>query len=377
MPVPGRLDEITPDWLTGALRESGQLPRGSVGAVTVSAIGADRGFTGVVARVRPSYQDLDPGRPVPPESLVAKLPTAEPYTRSAYRSRNQADAAAADRYYRRCAREVACYRELGPVLGDGAPRLYHAELDERDRRVVLLLEDYGAAGGRPGDALAGGTTAQAAAILDAVVPVHAAGWGRAPAQWVPSLAVDPPAGQRWYAERAERFLARHRHRVPAPVAGLVERLRGGYAEVLAELARAPATVVHGDLHLDNVIFDPPGRPVAVLDWQGIGYGPAVVDLADVLFGSLPADHRRPAEPALLARYAAALASGEVTGYSPAALRRDLRLALQRMLALRVAWLATVDPDTLAVGRERALVEAAFGDGRLVAALRDHQLVPAG
>ncbi|MPZ28610.1 MAG: phosphotransferase [Micromonosporaceae bacterium] len=369
-PLPHRLSEITPAWLTAALRHGGRLPDGAVSRVALELIGADRGFTGVVARVRPTYRDLPPGSGPPPESVIAKLPTAEPDTPSAYRRRSQQDAAAAARHYQRCAREVSFYRELAPALGAGAPRLYHAGVDPQRQQVVLLLEDL--AGGKPGDALTGGTADQVGAVLAAVAPVHAAGWEREPAGWVPRLAVDPLSGQRWYAERADRFLAGHADRVPAPVAELVDRLRGDYADVLVELARAPATIVHGDLHLDNVIFDPPGRPVAVLDWQGIGYGPVALDVADTVYGSLPVADRRAAEQTLLERHAAALTEAGVPDYPVELLRRDCRLVLLRMLAFRVAWLASVDPDTLA-GRERALVEAALGDGRLVGALQDHGL----
>ena len=370
LPVPATPDQLTPDWLTSALRGSGHLPHGTVRSVSATTIGSGHGFTGVVTRLRPAYYGLAAGPP-PPATMVAKLPTAEPPVPSGHRTRQRADPAAADRFYQRCAREVRFYRELAGAVGTGAPRCYHAAADPDRHRVVLLLEDL--TGGRVGDALAGSTPEQAGATLDTVAGLHARWWRQPPPGWVPRLITDPAAGQIWFADRAARFLAQHADRVPPPVRDLVDTLRGSFGEVLAELARAPATVLHADLHPDNAVFDPPGRPVAILDWQTVSYGPAVVDVAEALFASLPVPDRRAHQDRLLERYVATLAGHGVAGYPVDRLRRDLRLVLPRLLAGRVAWLAGTDPESLS-GRERALVEAAFGDGRLVAALQDHHLI---
>jgi aminoglycoside/choline kinase family phosphotransferase len=365
-PVPEGPDDVTPAWLTAVLREAGHLPRGAVTAVSVETIGADRGFTGVVARLRPRYEGV--ADPPPPASLVAKLPTAQRDTPSAYRR-----AAPARAYYERCAREVSFYRDLAGDIA-AVPQLYHGAADPEQRRVVLLLADL--AGGQAGDALAGCTPAQAGAILDAVAPLHARMWQRDPPAWVPALVTDPAAAQQRYATRVDPFLERYGHQVPPPVRELVEWLAGGYAAVLTELMAAPATVVHTDLHLDNVVFGTADQPVALLDWQSACRGPAVVDLVEVVFGSLPVADRRAAESELLARYAARLAESGVADYPVARLRQDCRAALLRHLAGRVGWLATADPDGLS-GRERALVAAVLGDGRLVAALLDHVEDPRG
>jgi aminoglycoside/choline kinase family phosphotransferase len=363
--VPGALDEVTADWLTDALRRAGELPRGAVEAMTVEMIGDDRGFTGVIARIRPTYRDAD--QP-PPESMVVKLPTADRVAGSSYRANHARDQAAARRHYDRCAREVGYYRDLA-THGGAAPRCYYAAADPEHRRVVLLLADL--AGGRPGDALAGCSAAEAAAIIDAIAPLHARMWRR-PAGWLPRLITDPEASQRRYRANLDLFLKRYGHQLPPPVRKMLRRLRTGYAAVLASLAQAPTTAVHGDLHLDNVIFDQ-GQPAAILDWQSLSRGPAALDLAEIVFGSLPAAERRASEADLFTRYTARLRDHGIDDYTPELLHRDCRLALRCQVAGRVGWLANADPDALS-GRETALVRAAFGDGRLVAALVDHRLV---
>lgn len=373
--VPATLSDITPRWLAGALRAGGHLPRGSVSAVAVDQIGADRGFTGVVARARPTYDGVDtsPSSPGarPPDSLVVKLPTAEQRTPSAYRRAHRGDPEAARRHYERCAREVACYRELAGC-GAAMPVCYHAVADPELMRVVLLLEDLD---GQPGDKLAGCTPGQTHATLRAVAPLHATWWRREAPAWLPPLVTDPQDGHQRYAARLDPFLRRYGHQLTAPVRELLHRLRDTYAAVLAELSAAPATVIHAETHLDNVMFFDKGGatgPAVLLDWQSARRGPAAFDVAEVVFGSLTPSDRRRTEDDLFDRHAVLLAHYGVKEYPAQQLRHHCRLALMCHVAGMVGWLAVADPDQASF-RERALFSAAFGDGRLIAALQDHWL----
>jgi aminoglycoside/choline kinase family phosphotransferase len=367
--VPGGPGDITPEWLTGVLREGGHLPEGVVSAVALEPIAADRGFTGVVSRIRPTYD----GAAGAPASLVAKLPTARRESPSAYRLAQGISAEAARRHFERCATEVAFYREVAPDGGCAVPRVYHAVTDPERLSIVLLLEDLSA--GTDGDGLAGCTPAQAKALLEAVAPLHARMWQRPAPGWAAPFVTDPLANQQSYASRVEPFLARHGPALSPEVRGLLRRLQSNYAAVLAELNRTPHTLMHGDLHLDNVVFfDDPDtdRPAVVLDWQGVRRGPAAVDVASMLFEALNADDRREAEEWLLRHYLALLSVNGVANYSLGQLRKDCRLALLCQVVGKVGWLADTDPDELS-SREQDLLAAAFGDGRLVTALRDYGL----
>ena len=57
------------------------------------------------------------------------------------------------------------------------------------------------------------------------------------------------------------------------------------------------------------------KRVVVIDWQGIGRGPGVYDLAYLLSGSMDLELRRDEESGLVQHYYQALAESGVTGYT--------------------------------------------------------------
>jgi aminoglycoside phosphotransferase (APT) family kinase protein len=292
---------------------------------------------------------------------------------SGHRAVQQRDPVLAGRYYERCAREVRFYREVGRAGRAPVPHLFHAAEDGTTRRVVLVLEDLSA--GRPGDVLQGCSVDEAAAVVDVLAPFHARWWGeRAPADAFPRWGTDADERQERYEERAGVFLERYAETLSPDVRSIVERLRSRLGSLVAALANRPQTLVHADLHLDNLIFGRSGpRPsVAVLDWQTAVIGPPAVDVAFFLCDSLSITDRRRAEGSLCDHYVERLEANGVASYSVDDLQRDSRAALLLLLAGTIGWLASVDRADL-VGRERALQDAAIGDGRLLAALRDHDV----
>jgi hypothetical protein len=346
-----------------------------VATVEWESIGEERGFTGVVARLTLRYAEGGAGAAGPP-SLIAKFPLAERGTQSGYRAAQGSDPAARRAYFERCAREVRFYREIAPHGAALTPHCYYAGADEATLAIAILLEDLGAA--REGNVLAGCSPGEAALVLDPLARFHARWWAGAGVSafaWLPRWGGDHRARQARYSQRVAPFLARHGHQIPGEIADLVERLGARYGAVLAALDAAPATIIHADLHLDNILFaGTTSAPAArVLDWQSVCVGPAAIDFALFTYGSLGADQQRAAGDDLFRRYHAGLVADGVRDYSLDAFRDDCRLALLRQLAGTVGWLGGVDVEVLA-GRERQLVEAALGDGRLIAALRDHDAV---
>jgi hypothetical protein len=315
------------------LTESGVLARGSVVEAEWRTIGQDFGLASRAGRVALRFDGANDDAP---NSLVAKLPVSGD-------------------------REVRFYRELG---GAPAPVVLYANAEAG--RAVLLLEDLTEA--RQGDALAGCAPEDARRVLRAIAPFHARHWRTSAAAWL-ERERDPAMRQAAFEAKASPFLELHGPAVPVDVRVLVERLRSGLAEVIARLSGGAQTIVHWDLQLDNVLFDAdPARPVVVLDWETVRCGSPAWDVALFLFGSLDVEERRAAESELLDEYVALIREHGVWDYDRARLLEDCRLALAVLLAAQVSWLAQPEPDG---DRERALRDAVLSDGRLVAALRDH------
>ena len=362
--IPETPDGLTPEWLTAALTESGVLAEERVAGVHWKRVGEEYGFTGVVVRVELEYE---PENDALPRSLVAKLPMAQGDTVSGYRALQERDPALMRRYYERCAREERFYREIGARC---APRLYYSAVDEA--QVVLLLEDL--SGARQGDVLSGCSIEDAALVIDELAQLHASWWGdRAPANGFASAWRDPGEWQERYERQVEIFLERFGDCAPRTLVGVASLLRSRLGDVAEALYGRPRTLTHGDLHLDNLLFEARGAgSVVLLDWQTASVGPPAWDLTLFLVDSLTVDDRRAAEAELLDRYLTLLAEHGVSDYPLEELRLEMRLSLLALLAGTVGWLANLDPDEL-TGRERALQEAALADGRLAAALLDHDV----
>ncbi len=71
--IPEKLADLTPEWLTGALRENGVLREARVVKVASQVLGEGQGFIGDVARLELS---LDREEQAAPRTLIVKLPTA-------------------------------------------------------------------------------------------------------------------------------------------------------------------------------------------------------------------------------------------------------------------------------------------------------------
>lgn len=371
-PLPSSVGALTASWITTVLHAAGVLDAQRVTSIDTEVIGQDFGFTGVIARLRLTY-DTDSG--TAPRSLIAKLPTADRDATSSYRERQGSDLAARRRMAERAARELWFYKQIAVHGQVPAPGLYAGAADLDRGQGVLLLEDVAPA--VQGDVLAGCSAEQPAVVVQTMARFHAA-WWQHPAldtlAWLPDGSADADARQARYRATADRFLDRYGAQVDRRICALVEQLRTRYARLLQILATPPCTLIHGDLHLDNILFHPGSHehPITILDWQSIARGRGVVDLALFLADSLTSETRRACETELLDDYHALLVAHGVEDYSHDDLLRDYRRALMRQLAGVVGWLGAVDVAALA-GRERVLVEETLHEGRLFAAVLDHDV----
>ena len=127
----------------------------------------------------------------------------------------------------------------------------------------------------------------------------------------------------------------------------------------------PQTVVHRDAQVDNVLFGDTGA--VLLDWQFMGKGKGVHDLAFFLISSTTPQVRRACEDAMISRYHAAL---NVAGYSLAKCQRDYVFgALWRLF---ITAMATTQLDN-STAHKRDWRRADLT--RLIAFCEDHRISP--
>ena len=360
-------EELTPFWFTTVFRENALLTSEEVVNVHTEIIGQDRGFTGVIARVRLQYTT---STQIAPSSVIVKIPTASRKTISAYRAAQAKDEATARRYFERCAREVAFYQQVAPFSALPVPRLYYGATDEETGRVVLVLEDLHLM--RIGDALHGCSRSDATLVIEQLAHFHAQWWNHpllSTFSWLPLWGGDADIAQKRYVQCIDPFLRRFGSRVPRRMRGVIDALATNYGEVRERLKLSPTTMIHADLHLDNVLFSPPENKsgVMLIDWQSVARGRCAIDLALFLFGSLETTARRSVEDYLLQRYHELLRAGGVTAYDFPQLMDDCRLVLLWLLGAKVVWLGSLDLESLS-GRELALADASVTEDSFAAFL---------
>lgn len=367
--IPERLDDLTPEWLTAALREADELaPAGAVISVEREVLGEGEGFLGDIARLTLGYEGGEG-----PATVVAKLPKlanrAMGELLGAYeRESCFYDEMAADlplttprMYYGDFDRDAASERQEAALkLADRTPRLLAARMTQfakwfsgrKKRRYILLLEDIGDA--EPGDQVTGIPAERCATVLAALARMHAAFWNSPAVEnrfWLIPLSIDARIRNGLFLDSQAVFRERFAHLVDDGFARALAWAAEHGVEGVQRLQRgAPVTLLHCDPRLDNVAFRD-GEPI-VFDWQLVRRGPAAYDVAYFLSGASP-DLTPEEEGGLLRGYHASLEELGVGGYSFEAFERDYHLGL--LTAMQT--LTATDQMDMGDGRGLQLMEA--------------------
>ncbi|TDE37240.1 DUF1679 domain-containing protein [Actinomadura sp. 6K520] len=271
---------LTASWLSDAL------------ATKVTAVRTEPVGTGQVSDSLRLFLSYAGGTGLPP-TMVAKVPAADPSSRAAARAIRTYEV------------EASFYAEIAGRLDAGVPACHFSAYEPERDEYTVLLEDLAPA--LPGDQLAGVTAGDAAAAIDEMAALHAAGWDD------PALAALPWLN-RHDAESAaftaamvtglyDGFRERYGADLHPDVLTLIEDFLPSIGGYLAD-REGPSTLFHGDFRADNLLFG--GPRAAVVDWQTCAYGPGPADLAYFLGSSLPVEARRSRERALVERYHRAL-----------------------------------------------------------------------
>jgi hypothetical protein len=311
--IPATIDDVSPAWLSAALSADPSVGAVAVTDVAVDAIGVGIGVMGLLYRLTPTYEGA-PG----PATVVAKMASQHEQTRQVARG------------YRFYEREVAVYRELGPSLRLRPPHAYYVGHDLESDDFVLLLEDL--SGMRVASQIDGCTPEDALAVVRSLAAHHADWWESDALGALPFLQspADPPYPQ-FHAQSTKEAWAVCRE----PFGDVIPRELHAVAERWAELGPAmmesaterTATLVHGDVRLDNVFFDDSsgehGSTVSLVDWQIAFRNAGAFDVAYFLCQSMTVEDRRAHEDAILRTYHEILTAGGID-YSWDAFMDDYR-----------------------------------------------------
>jgi len=352
--IPTALDQLTPEWLTSALRESGVLKDASVTEASREVIGVGVGILGELARVTLTYDNAEAGAP---KTVVAKLPTADPGGRGIGMAFGFYD------------KESRFYQELGRAAGLPAPRAYWSATDNATGEYFLLMEDL--AGLRIGDQVEGCTVDEAKLIVGALAKFHAAWWETPKLKaldWIPEI--NAPVFQfvpLAYMGAIEPFLNLFGGGLSPHQEKLVRELGAKLPALQNSLAVGPVTLVHGDLRLDNVFYGSYDNSSAVtlIDWQIAAKSVGAYDVGYFLSQSIDPALRKANEEAILRGYHSQLVAGGVKEYSWDRCWDDYRRATLYCLVYPVIAGGSVD-----LANERGVALGKAMTDRCIAAIDD-------
>lgn len=357
LPIPNTPGEITPEWLTEALRSTGTIDKANVTSVSAKTIAAGQGFTTQLAMLKLAY---DRQSSETPDTLFCKVAATHAPTLDLARNLGLYE------------REVTFYRELADLVDLKTPRCYYSDLDDETGLFILLLEDLTPA--RVGDQIAGCSIENAERAVSHLARFHAQMWERPESHSSARLQAwntNADALQERYAESLAPFLQKLGEMIPDGIPEVLERVAPQVAYIKNQLAASPQTVVHGDYRLDNLFFgsEDSGSSFAVVDWQGCRLGRGTSDISYFMSGSLDADLREGCEMSMLRSYHSTLAQNGVERYSFDQCLYDYRLALLDRISFYLILGATLDFSSR---RAQALAYVVLQ--RFFTAVADHNVI---
>jgi hypothetical protein len=388
--IPKLLGELSPEWLGEVLRDANGNRFGELRSVEAQVIGVGAGLMGEVVRLKLDWIDATEAAP---SSVIAKLPSQN--------RRNRASGEIIGLYQR----ENQFYEQLAARLPISTPRFYFADMDpgpepadpvafeERllalpewllglllrlgtgfarmsRRRYVLLLEDI--VDLQCGDQVAGPREGEVDAALLCLAQFHAAMWEKPDldATFLARIRNSERLSGILFKRAVRGFRDHYADRAGSDTLDLVDWLTDHCVDLMVRICEAPRTLVHMDYRLDNIFFDPTGEQAPVVfDWQLAAAGPAALDLAYFLCGTLSVEATRDEEDASLRLYHDELRRCGCVDYSWERLAADYRRACLAMLQRFVTASESVDVHD---GRERMLMDSWLDrvEARLVGAKPD-------
>lgn len=312
-------------WLNEVLTDAKPLSCGRIARVERAVCG-----TGQLADSYCFTLTYEPGD-TGPATVVGKFPSEDATSRAFGQQSG---------YYRN---EIRFYQEIAPTLTLAIPTPLHAALASNETDFVLLMEDMSPA--RAVDQLVGCTADDAAATVEQAAALHAGSWHSerlASVDWLQGTVGSFVHVTDNFGETTGTFREKFGDLIAD--ADLAEAARlNDHLDAWKAVFATPQCLWHSDLRADNLLFDANDGdlPVALLDWQGVGYGRGTIDVAYFLGTSLTTEVRRTAERDLVTHYHEHLTTNGVEDYTADECWDDYRLAALHGLQVGVFGLGAV------------------------------------
>ncbi|MFA7603290.1 MAG: phosphotransferase [Novosphingobium sp.] len=296
-PLPVTTAEITPEWLTAALRV--RAP-----GVTVRAIETIDTVHGTTTKIRLRLDLDEAGRRAGIPEIVILKGGFEPHSR----------AVGMDQMFER---EARAYRDVFPAMPLPTPDCYFADYDAERKQGIVIMEDLVRRGVSFCTVLRPQTHEEVARRLTVLARFHARSWNS------PELAPGGKWGDLFEFFGIMQPFFEH-YLEPETWARFVAAPRGAASSVrfhdrdwlvrawtaMTRFARSlPQCVIHGDVHLGNLYVYPDGTP-GFFDSLA-STAPGMLEVAYHISGSLDSADRRRWEGSLIQVYLAELARNGV------------------------------------------------------------------
>jgi len=328
IPIPDKIDDITTEWLTSALQDSGAI-KCPIASAEFERIGEGRGNLSAILKCRLQYDAPTGGEP--PAVVVKIEPESGRFRESVEFSHG-------------FEREIRFYEEVAPLAPIRLARFFYGAYDEH--KAVMILEDLGSLESQ--SQIRGLDNADTLAVTRQIARLHARFWDNDALERFGWMPVHDERLTLNYAEYWDRFVDLYGLRIGKDAVALGNRLRDSLDWLRNELTTRPRTVIHGDLRADNLFFGASDAQdgVIIYDWQLCTRSLGALDLARLLGGSEPPAERRAHHMETFTGWHETLLAEGVSDYPLDAALADFRLGVLTHLCtpVRIFSLTGADPE---------------------------------
>jgi hypothetical protein len=352
-PTAADASEINDEWLTYALRSSILKDSEAITATACTEIGEGQGFAGSIYRINVEYNndnDL-------PRSFILKLPIKDGKTKELILS--------VGNYYK----EARFYREIAPETKIRIPRVYYSATDEDNGSFTILMEDLGDI--RRPSVIEEMAIDDCRTAICCIADFHAQWWNHSilESEWLQPLndSLDGESVIEMLERSFEAVLS-----INTDSTYLLKCMQS-YAKAMKNLPeklplKKPLTLIHGDFHAGNMAFY--DGALTLFDWQAVGKGSPVSDLANLFMLNLEPSTLRQHEDDLLRLYHESLLQQGIEDYSYKRMMADYREAMVISTGRLFSYIGTLDFNI--PGGQESL--DAFV-GRINQIAKDHRQLP--